>query len=88
MTDAPKIEFPQLEYPIRVIADAHAELRDQVVSVVRRHDPEFREHTVEIVESRQGAYCSVRMVICATGESQLKALHEELRENPAVKMVL
>lgn len=88
MTDAPKIEFPQLEYPIRVIADADEQLRAQVVSVVRRHDPQFSEQTVEVVESRQGAYCSVRMVICATGEAQLRALHEELQENPLVKMVL
>lgn len=88
MTDAPKLEFPQPHYPIRVIADHHEQLRDQVVEVVKRHDPEFSEETVELVHSRQGAYCSLRMVICATGEPQLQALHNELRLNPLVKMVL
>lgn len=88
MTDAPKLEFPQPHYPIRVIADNHDQLREQVVEVVKRHDPEFSEATVELVHSRQGAYCSVRMVICATGEPQLQALHNELRLNPLVKMVL
>ena len=88
MSDSPKIEFPQPEYPIRVIADAHDQLRDQVVEVVKRHDPGFREHTIEVVASSQGSYCSVRMIIHATGEDQLQALHTDLRDNPLVKMVL
>jgi putative lipoic acid-binding regulatory protein len=88
VTDAPKLEFPQPQYPIKVIADSHERLQEQVVEVVKRHDPEFQETTVELIQSRQGSYCSVRMVICATGESQLQALHEELKRNPLVKMVL
>lgn len=88
MTDVPKLEFPQLQYPIKVIADSHEQLCAQVVEVIKRHDPQFSEETVELVLSRQGAYCSVRMMICATGESQLQALHNELMLNPLVKMVL
>jgi len=88
VTEAPKIQFPQPRYPIKVIAQSHDQLREQLIAVVKRHDPEFDESNVELVHSRQRSYCSARMVICATGEPQLKALHEELQLNPLVKMVL
>jgi len=88
VTDQIVIEFPQPDYPIRVIADSHADLREQVLQVVRRHDPMFEESSVEVVKSREGTYCSVRMKILATGEAQLQALHEDLKQNPLVKMVL
>jgi putative lipoic acid-binding regulatory protein len=88
VTDESVIEFPQPDYPIRVIADSHSDLRERVLEVVRRHDPVFEESSVELVKSREGTYCSVRMKILATGEAQLRALHEELKLNPLVKMVL
>ena len=88
MTDRPTIEFPQADYPIRVIADSHEQLRDEVVEIVRRHDDALTEERVEVVTSREGSYCSVRLAILATGETQLKALHRDLMAHPLVKMVL
>ncbi len=86
--DDVKITFPQPNYPIRVIGDSHEQLREQVISIVKRHDETFREEGVELVKSREGTYSSVRLAILATGEPQLKALHEELVANPLVRMVL
>jgi len=88
MTDAPKIEFPQENYPIRVIADSGESLLEEVVAIVRRHDQSLRQDAVEVVKSREGAYSSVRLSILATGEEQLQALHRELLEHPLVRMVL
>jgi putative lipoic acid-binding regulatory protein len=88
MSDDVKIVFPQPEYPIRVIGDSHEELREQVITIVRRHDETFRADGVELVKSREGTYCSVRLSILATGEPQLKALHAELMAHPLVRMVL
>ena len=88
MTDNVKIEFPQPGYPIRVIGDSHESLVEEVVAIVRRHDAAFREESVELVKSREGKYSSVRLAILATGEDQLRALHQELMAHPLVKMVL
>ena len=88
MTDAPKIEFPQTDYPIRIIADSHDEVADQIIEVIRRHDDAFSSEAVEVVHSSKGSYCSVRLAILATGEAQLKALHEDLMKNPLVRLVL
>jgi len=88
MSDTPKIEFPQTDYPIRVIADSGDTLLEEVVEILRRHDDSLRDDAVELVKSRRGAYSSVRVSILATGEDQLKALHRDLLRHPLVKMVL
>ena len=88
MPDSPLIEFPCEDYPIRVIADSSADLREAVVEIVRAHDAEFEERCVEERASRAGNYTSVRLAIRATGERQLKALHADLLAHPLVRLVL
>ena len=88
MTDRPVIEFPCEDYPIKVIGSSSDTLRETVLQIVRSHDADFSELTVEERASSQGTYTSVRFSIRATGERQLKALHAELMANPLVKLVL
>lgn len=88
MTEPVTIEFPCADYTIRVIAARSSGTRDEVVDIVRNHDTSFREESVSVRPSREGNYCSVRLAILATGETQLKALHLELMAHPLVKMVL
>lgn len=88
MDDAPKIQFPCDDYPIKVIGASSDTLVSSVVAIVRVHDDGFEEATVDARRSRQGNYTSVRLSIRATGELQLKALHEALMAHPLVKLVL
>ncbi|MEJ2087865.1 MAG: DUF493 domain-containing protein [Gammaproteobacteria bacterium] len=88
MSDTPVIEFPCENYPIKVIGNSSASLRGSVVRIVQAHDAGFSEETVEEQPSRKGTYTSVRLSIRATGETQLKALHEDLMAHPLVKLVL
>ncbi|MFK7731022.1 MAG: YbeD family protein [Pseudomonadales bacterium] len=85
--DAPRIEFP-CAYPIKIIGASVEGFTDLVVSIVRRHDPDFDAGTVEHNDSRNGAYRSVRLTITATGESQLQDLFTDLKASGQVKMVL
>ncbi len=85
--EAPRIEFP-CAYPIKVIGASVEGFTDLVVSIVRRHDPDFDVNTVEHNDSRHGAYRSVRLTITATGESQLEKLFTDLKASGQVKMVL
>ena len=87
MTDDPRIEFP-CDYPIRVIGVQHATFREQVVAIARRHAPDLADASVNVQQSRDGTYCSVRFTIVATGEDQLKAMHRALMDEPGVRMVL
>lgn len=87
MTDEPRIEFP-CDYPIRIIGERQEGFRTTVLDIVRIHAPGLRESSVSVRDSRDGNYCSVRVTIVATGEEQLKALHQALMSEPSVRMVL
>ncbi|MGE0624596.1 MAG: YbeD family protein [Pseudomonadales bacterium] len=88
MDEEPRIQFPCADYPIKVIGASSETLVSTVVAIVREHDEGFEEATVEERRSREGNYTSVRLSIRATGEPQLKALHEALMAHPLVKLVL
>ena len=84
--DAPRIEFP-CDYPIKVIGDVSGSV-GEILSVVRRHAPEVTPDEVSTRQSSKGNYRSVRVTIIATGEAQLKMLHQDLIALPGVRMVL
>ena len=87
LSDASKLEFP-CDYPIKVIGVNHHTLRETVVGIVRNHAPDLAEESVSLRDSRAGKYRSVRVTIIATGEPQLKALHQALLKEPLVKLVI
>lgn len=84
----PRIEFPCPDYPIKVMGDAREELQSWVMNVMERHAPGFDENRVTVRDSRNGRYQSVTVFITATGETQLRAIFEDLKKYDAVKMVL
>ena len=86
-SEPPTIEFP-CDYPIKILGDNHASFTDRVVAVVRRHAPELLDEKVSCRESRNGNYISVTVVIRAEGEEQLKRLHNELKSDQWVRLVL
>jgi len=87
MIDDRRIEFP-CDYPIRVIGDQREGFRRDVLAVVRAEVDVVHEATVSVRESRDGTYCSLRVTIVATGETQLERLHAALLAEPGVRMVL
>lgn len=86
--DAPKIEFPCEDYPIKVLGDAGDELHQLVIEVMERHAPGFDQTRIKVKDSRNGTYQSLTVWITATGEQQLKTIHQELVASSVTKMVL
>ena len=84
---APKIEFP-CDYVIKVIGNAAPDFTDFVVEVVEQHAPGIAETDITVNDSSKGRFSSVQLKIVATGESQLKALFEDLKASGRVHMVL
>lgn len=84
---APKIEFP-CDYVIKVIGNAAPDFTEFVVEVVEQYAPGIRETDITVNESSKGRFSSVQLKIVATGESQLKALFEDLKASGRVHMVL
>ncbi len=87
-TEAPKIEFPCADYPIKVMGDASDEMRALVIEVMDRHAPGFDQSSITVRQSSKGRYQSLTVYITATGVEQLTALHEELKASDLIKIVL
>jgi putative lipoic acid-binding regulatory protein len=85
--EPPRIEFP-CAYPIKVMGTAGEDFEAFVLEVLGRHAELAVGERVEVVASRTGRFLSVRVTIMATGEPQLRALHEELKASGRVHMVL
>jgi putative lipoic acid-binding regulatory protein len=92
MTDtepqAPKIEFPCARYPIKIIGAAGDGFTELVVAVIKRHAADFDATTLTTRDSKNGRFLSVQVLITATGEEQLQAIHQDLRATGRVQMVL
>jgi uncharacterized protein len=86
--DAPKIEFPCANYPIKVVGDASAHFRDFVLAVMAKHDPSFDPTQAHVRPSRKGNYMAVNVMVTATSPNQLGDIFTELKANPAVRLVL
>lgn len=85
--DAPRIEFP-CQYPIKVICNAGELVTQQVLAVVRQHDPALDAGKLVVQDSKNGRFQSLRLVMQATSEQQLQQLHADLKATGQVHMVL
>lgn len=85
--DAPKIEFP-CQYPIKVICNAGDTVIEQVLAVVRQHDPALDAAKLVVQDSKNGRFQSLRLTMMATSEQQLQQLHNDLKATGQVHMVL
>jgi len=84
---APKIEFP-CRYPVKIVGSNSIDFVARVTGIVREFDAKLTEEDVSVRLSSGNKFCSVTCVIMATGEPQLKALHEKLRSVAEVSLVL
>lgn len=86
-TTRPLIEFPCENYPIKVLGDAFAGFQEEVLRVIQNH-ARICGTPAPLNASRNGRFSALTVNIVATGEAQLKSLHEELKGLSFVKMVL
>lgn len=84
----PKIEFPCPDYPIKVVGKNAEDFRAFVIEITQIHAPDLDISRITVQDSRNGTFQSVRMFITATGEEQLKKLHEDLIASDRVHIVL
>lgn len=86
--EAPKIEFPCEDYPIKIMGYSGAGFREHVLTVIERHAPDFAAERIAVRDSRNGRFQSVTVFITATGTTQLQAIFEDLKRSELVQMVL
>lgn len=81
------ISYPT-DFPIKVMGRKEPRFAHTVISIVRKHAPDFDAATMELRPSREGTYLSVTCIIRATSREQLDALYRDLCDHPSVVMVL
>lgn len=86
--EAPKIEFPCEDYPIKVMGEKSVTYSEAVLTIVQKHAPGFDVEKITFRDSSNGNYQSITVFIEATGETQLKAIFEDLKLHPSTRMVL
>ena len=82
-----RIVFP-CDYPVKIVGENRDAFAETVIELTRRHAPEITDEHVQVRASREGNYCAVTITIRATGEPQLRELHETLKAYPLVRLVL
>ena len=86
--EAPKIEFPCENYPVKIMGEASDQFIDFVLATTEHFSPGFDRSKVAVKDSSKGRFHSVTVYITATGIAQLEQYHQALRANTAVKIVL
>ncbi len=88
MTDkASLIEYP-CDFPIKIMGKSQADFTETIVTIVKRHAPEFDDTSMETKVSKGGNYISITCTIQATSRVQLDAIYQSLSNHPMVSVVL
>ncbi len=81
------LKFP-CAFPIKVMGRTQDGFAQAIVTVVRKHAPDFDPATLEMRASSAGNYLSVTATIQAISREQLDGLYRDLTSHPMVAMVL
>lgn len=85
--EPPRIEFP-CRYPVKVMGENAPDFTRVVLQIGRRHVPELAPEHIRSRPSRNGRWLSLTLDIEARSESQLQALHADLKASGRVTLVL
>lgn len=86
--DAPKIEFPCKNYPVKVVGEEADTFKADVFAVFARLGIEHSTTRIREMPSKNGRFVALTVPITAESVEQLATLNTELRKLPAVKMVI
>jgi len=79
--------FP-MDYPIKLIGLAGAELRQAVHEIIVKHFPEFDTSSMTVTPSRTGKYHSITAQLRFEEVEQVHAIYADLAACPLIKTAL
>jgi putative lipoic acid-binding regulatory protein len=77
-----------MDYPIKLIGEAGAELHVAVVEILVKHFPEFDGGSLRVQPSRTGKYHSLTAQLRFEELEQVHALYADLAACPLIKTAL
>ena len=86
--EAPKIEFPCPNYPVKVVGKGVPHYDQLVIDIVRKYAADMDVARIKYKDSSNGKFRSLTFYITATSAEQLAALHKDLTAKAEVHMVM
>ena len=86
--EAPKIEFPCANYPVKVLGHGKDDYDAVIMDIVRIHAPDVDIERIQVRDSKNGRFRAITVYITATRIDQLKSLHKDLMAHDYVHMVI
>ena len=85
---APKIDFPCENYSLKIVGRKTADYSTWVVQCVQQLAPDLDPKTVQIVDSKNGTFQSIRIAVTAQSAGHLQQIYQTLMASGKVKLVL
>ncbi|NRA22778.1 MAG: DUF493 family protein [Oceanospirillaceae bacterium] len=86
--EAPKIEFPCADYPIKVIGRNENDFRQFVLDFMQQYDAHIDLDNVTHHDSKSGKFRSIRFFMTAQSERQLMDMYKALKATGRVVTVI
>ena len=86
--EAPKIEFPCANYSLKIVGRKTVDYHAWVVECVKQLAPDLDSQKVQVVDSRNGTFQSIRLTVTAQSAEHLQQIHQTLMASGKVKLVL
>lgn len=83
----PLLKFP-CSFPIKAMGKAVEDFDAVVVSIIRKHAPDFNDSTIQTRLSKGGQYVSVTVTIKARSRQQLDNIYQDLTDHEQVLVAL
>tara|TARA_B110000977_G_C10593874_1_gene305429 strand:- start:152 stop:430 length:279 start_codon:yes stop_codon:yes gene_type:complete len=87
-TEAPKIEFPRANYSLKIVGLKTADYHAWVMQCVQQLAPDLDPQKVQVVDSRNGIFQSIRLAVTIESADHLQQIYQALMASGKVKLVL
>ena len=86
--EAPKIEFPCANYSLKIVGLKTADYHAWVMQCVQQLAPDLDPKKVQVVDSRNGTFQSIRLAVTIKSADHLQQIYQTLMASGKVKLVL
>jgi len=85
---APKIEFPCANYSMKIVGLKTPDYHAWVMQCVKSLAPDLDAQKVQVIDSRNGTFQSIRLAVTIQSEDHLQQIYQTLMASGKVKLVL
>ena len=86
--EVPKIEFPCANYSLKIVGLKTTDYHAWVMQCVQQLAPDLDPKKVQVVDSRNGTFQSIRLAVTIKSADHLQQIYQTLMVSGKVKLVL